>query len=82
MSSNTTTTNNNEETTHPLDQPELLSKWGFQASACQRCGLKNSQLQGKLLQCGKCKKAYYCSKLCFNQDLTAHQKFCSTERLE
>jgi MYND finger len=47
-----------------------------------RCGIHNDQIDNMLLQCGKCKKAYYCSMACFNADLSNHQKFCNTGSLQ
>ncbi len=38
----------------------ILSKWGFTGNQCFNCGVLNSDLNGLLMQCGKCKKAYYC----------------------
>jgi len=32
--------------------------------------------QGFLIQCARCKKAYYCSTKCFNADFAIHQKYC------
>jgi MYND finger len=40
---------------------KILSKWGFTDNHCHHCGILNSDLNGLLMQCGKCKKAYYCS---------------------
>lgn len=36
---------------------------------------------GLLMQCGKCKKAYYCSMKCFNEHLPEHQKYCGTKEM-
>lgn len=47
-----------------------------------RCGIHNDQIDNMLLQCGKCKNAYYCSMACFNADLSNHQKFCNTGSLQ
>lgn len=33
------------------------------------------------MQCGKCKKAYYCSMTCFNNHLPEHQKYCGTKEI-
>lgn len=61
-----------------LDDDTLLSAWGFSSSSCAKCGTPNSELEGLLIQCGKCKMAYYCSMKCFNGDLMTHRKFCTT----
>ena len=37
---------------------------------------------GLLIQCAKCKQAYYCSRDCFNQDLEEHKKHCASGILE
>jgi hypothetical protein len=70
-----------EDETHPLDSLELMSKWGFNATNCRKCNKSNSECSSLLLQCGKCKKAYYCSMVCFNDDLVSHQEFCTTTAL-
>jgi hypothetical protein len=59
-------------------EEEILAKWGFDKDYCFRCKKHNSELSGLLMQCGKCKKAYYCGMKCFNEDLEAHQKVCNT----
>lgn len=60
---------------------DVLADYGFAEDRCHRCGIHNSEISGLLMQCGKCKKAYYCSMKCFNDDLPWHQKFCQTSRL-
>ena len=47
-----------------------------------KCGVLNSQVEGMLFQCGKCKRAYYCSAQCFNADLVNHQVYCNTGKLQ
>lgn len=61
-----------------LNDDSVLSKWLFEKNYCFHCGKKNSELDGLLMQCGKCRQAYYCSMKCFNADLEAHQKICNT----
>ncbi|GKY99086.1 hypothetical protein MPSEU_000864200 [Mayamaea pseudoterrestris] len=74
---------NEEERLQILDSMNHLKKFGFTKNSCDKCGKKNSQLDGKLIQCGKCKKAYYCSLGCFNSDLPAHHKLgCDTTELQ
>jgi hypothetical protein len=70
-----------EHDVNPLDRNETLSKWGFDSNKCQKCNVSNSDIGGHLIQCGKCKKAYYCSTKCFNSDLPEHQKHCKTSGL-
>jgi len=41
----------------------------------------NSEIDGLLIQCGMCKKAYYCSMKCFNEHLPYHQKYCGTSEI-
>ena len=65
-----------------LNDDQLLKAYGFDESICHRCGLKNSEISGLLLQCGKCKRAYYCGRDCFNKDLERHQQFCTTADLK
>jgi hypothetical protein len=43
-----------------FDSDRILGKWGFTDNQCHHCGILNSDLNGLLMQCGKCKKAYYC----------------------
>jgi len=45
-----------EDEEHPLDASDTLEKWGFNESKCHYCGIHNSDLDGLLMQCGKCKK--------------------------
>ena len=63
---------------HPLDSSELLRKWGFTESHCAKCNVSNSELGGLLMQCGTCKKKYYCTMDCWNEDLVEHKKVCPT----
>ena len=46
--------------TEYYDTDRILSKWGFTDNTCHNCLKKNSDLHGLLMQCAKCKKAYYC----------------------
>jgi hypothetical protein len=51
--------------TEYYDSAKILSKWGFTDSQCHNCGISNSDINGLLMQCAKCKRAYYCSmKVC------------------
>ncbi len=61
---------------------DTLVHYGFAEDRCHRCGIHNSEISGLLMQCGKCKKAYYCSMKCFNDDLSWHQQFCQTSRID
>ncbi len=61
---------------------DTLVHYGFAEDRCHRCGIHNSEISGLLMQCGKCKKAYYCSMKCFNDDLAWHQQFCQTSRID
>lgn len=67
-----------DESVDPLNDDSVLSKWGFDKNYCFHCGKTNSELDGLLMQCGKCHQTYYCSMKCFNADLEAHQKICKT----
>lgn len=51
-----------EHEDHPLDRGTVLSKYGFSTNKCQKCGVSNSEIDGKLIQCGKCKRSsdYHC----------------------
>ena len=46
--------------TEYYDTDRILSKWGFTDNTCHNCLKRNSDLHGLLMQCAKCKKAYYC----------------------
>jgi hypothetical protein len=46
--------------TEYYNNERILSEWGFADNKCYNCGILNSDLNGLLMQCGKCKKAYYC----------------------
>ena len=39
-----------------FNKDSILRKWGFDDNLCHFCGIKNSDLSGLLMQCGKCKK--------------------------
>ncbi|KAF2167460.1 hypothetical protein M409DRAFT_54058 [Zasmidium cellare ATCC 36951] len=43
--------------------------------ACAKCGTKGSDTN-KLLKCGACKAAEYCSKECQKEDWKDHKKYC------
>lgn len=82
---NTNLTRNNsrssaseEEYVRAFDETEHMSDWGFTGTFCNHCGLKNSEISGLLMQCGRCKNAYFCSTKCFNEALPEHQKTCQT----
>ena len=56
---------------------KLLSIGGKE---CDACG-KQETTERKLLQCGRCKKGYYCSKPCQETSWTVyqHKKYCRTK---
>jgi MYND finger len=53
---------------------------GFTELSCRCCGRHNEEIGGFLLQCATCRKAHYCSKECFNNDLEKHMEFCQTNQ--
>jgi hypothetical protein len=59
-----------------MDCANLMQQWGFDDVRCHNCGVLNSQCNGLLMQCAKCKKCYYCSAECFNQHLPVHRLTC------
>ena len=59
-----------------FDSMDTLSDWGFQRNACDRCGKPNSEVEGLLMQCSRCRNAYYCSVDCFTADTEEHSKWC------
>ncbi len=40
---------------------EFLSVFGFKQSSCTFCHKTIDELNGMLMQCGKCKQVYFCS---------------------
>jgi MYND finger len=60
---------------------QRLHGYGHQTS-CHGCGVTNETIGGFMLQCGKCRKAYYCGRDCFNAHLVTHQQFCRTNTLD
>ena len=58
------------------DSIDTLSQWGFQKNTCDRCGKHNSEIDGHLMQCSRCKNRYHCSVACFNADILEHSKWC------
>ena len=68
------------DTSHAHDP--VLKNWGFDSDHCSHCGKDNNEIAGLLLQCGKCRQAYYCSQQCFNDGLPIHRKQCTTGRLD
>ena len=66
----------NDPENHRLDNKAVLAKWNYTENSCFACQKKNSQCDGKLMQCAMCKKAYFCSVSCANKKLKEHQKFC------
>ena len=43
------------------DPVKFLADFGFHQSCCSYCQKTVDELDGKLMQCGKCKKIYFCS---------------------
>ena len=62
-----------------LNSVDNLKRWGFKTNKCLCCGKSNSEAQGRLMQCARCKKAYYCSNECYNEHLPVHQKVCTAK---
>jgi MYND finger len=67
--------------TRKMSSIMTLEDWGFSSDKCHYCGTSSKDIDNLLMQCGKCKKVYYCSMKCFNADITQHQKICSTAML-
>ena len=67
---------------------DMMSHWGTDQSIIQRmgagggkcdcCGRKSSSMEsGELLQCSRCKQAYYCSAICQKKQWKAgHKQAC------
>jgi len=56
-------------------------KSGVESSKVKRCCVKcgiSEGTKGKLMQCSRCKLAYYCSKDCQKADWKSHKEFCKT----
>lgn len=47
--------------------------------SCAKCKINKSEAE--LLQCTKCKKAFYCSKECQQQDWIFHKTHCSESKI-
>jgi hypothetical protein len=54
-----------------IDQCNAANKAKF----CAQCG--RHSLQGQLMQCSKCKKVYYCSRVCQSFNWASHKQFCN-----
>ena len=48
---------------------------------CNRCGYSENYLPQNMKQCSKCKKAFYCDKLCQKADWKIHKKICKSPKL-
>jgi len=46
---------------------------------CHTCGVLETKQRKKLLRCGKCAAAYYCSIACQRQDWKSHKRDCAFE---
>lgn len=59
---------------------ELQKLLSIGGKECDACG-KQETTERKLLQCGRCKKGYYCSKPCQETSWTVyqHKKYCRTK---
>jgi hypothetical protein len=54
------------------DKEKTLSMYMFKESCCTFCQKTMDELDGKLMQCGKCKKVYFCSR-----EVRLHNQCCS-----
>lgn len=59
-----------------MENPEELRDWLFFGTHCSTCGVPNAKIGGRLMQCGRCRGAFYCSSRCFNSDAARHAEFC------
>ena len=59
-----------------LDDATEMREWGFSSTQCGLCHQRNSDLDGHLIQCARCKVAHYCSLLCMNRDQPNHAQVC------
>ena len=48
------------------------SNQNFQIFTCHACGIKPEQLK----KCGRCFRAYYCSRECQSKDWPSHKRVC------
>ena len=71
-----------EDCKNMLDDKEYLKQWGFNSTMCQKCGISNSQINGYMMNCSRCKKAAYCSVKCFNAHINIHQLYCQTTTID
>jgi hypothetical protein len=44
-----------------MNSDAMLRVFGFQQSICSFCQKSMDDLNGKLMQCGKCRDVYFCS---------------------
>lgn len=47
--------------TRKMSSIMTLEDWGFSSDKCHYCGISSKEIDNLLMQCGKCKKVYYCS---------------------
>ena len=55
---------------------ESVFEWEFSDTSCNYCGIDSKKIGGALMNCFRCKMAYYCSCKCMNDDLQRHSFFC------
>jgi len=73
-------TNSAGEIYDPFSHKEIQD-WGFRDDLCHNCHKTNAEISGYLMQCARCKKAYYCTMKCFNEHLPEHAKWCQSGKM-
>ena len=58
----TTITSRGKVMAPPMKQDAMLQVFGFTQSTCSFCMKSIDDCNGLLMQCGKCRKVYFCSK--------------------
>jgi len=59
-----------------LEREEHLAQQGFSSTCCMKCNKDFVDADGFLMQCSRCKLAYYCSYACMNADYDHHSQYC------
>jgi hypothetical protein len=61
--------------------PAERDSFCFNNQHCFNCYVRNSDIDHCLMECGRCKKFYYCGIACFNAHLDVHMKYCQTGKI-
>jgi len=59
-----------------LNTVDSVKGFGFYGTHCSCCGIDNASLGGRLMQCSRCKKAWFCGPKCFRKYAIIHETYC------